>query len=201
MGTFPHHPASHHGAGRCSPASASSRQPIELLDTAGGGALTVRALTERLSTGSGAIYHHVGTMNELLEAATDTVIADALATPSAEPTALARGLGAAGTPEEEIRAVALGLFDAVTEHPWGAVTLRVFESIGRPMHALGVLQRDWFATTSTMGHYFLGATAQKPARRTAPATGGRLGARPNAPSSSTPHPGHGRTLTPMTTRS
>ncbi|GAA5056547.1 AcrR family transcriptional regulator [Thermocatellispora tengchongensis] len=147
---------------------------IELLDTAGEGALTVRTLTERLSTGSGAIYHHVGTMNELLEAAIDSVIADALAALSTEPAAPVRGLGAAGTPEDEIRAVALGLFDAVTEHPWlaaqvavqitrnpwGSVTRRVFESIGRPMRALGVPQRDWFATTSTLVHYFLGAIAQ-----------------------------------------
>lgn len=137
---------------------------IELLDTAGEGALTVRTLTERLATGSGAIYHHVGNRNELLQAAIDTVIADALA-------ALPRS---AGTPEDEIRAVALALFDAVTEHPWlaaqlavqitrnpwGTVTLRVFEGIGRPMLALGVPQRDWFATTSTLVHYILGATTQ-----------------------------------------
>ncbi|NUT93424.1 MAG: TetR/AcrR family transcriptional regulator [Saccharothrix sp.] len=136
---------------------------IELLDTTGGSALTVRALTERLSTGSGAIYHHVGTMNELLQAAIDTVIAEALSEPAA-----------ATTPEDEIRAVALGLFDAVTDHPWlagqlavqitrnpwGSVTLRIFESLGRPMSALGVPRHDWFATTSTLVHYLIGATTQ-----------------------------------------
>ncbi len=138
---------------------------IELLDTTGESALTVRMLTERLSTGSGAIYHHVGTMNDLLEAASDTVIANALAVPPA-----------ADTPEDEIRAVALALFDAATEHPWlaaqlaaqitrnpwGSVTLRIFESFGRPMRALGVPQPDWFTTTSTLVHYFIGATTQGP---------------------------------------
>ncbi|MGK3209188.1 TetR/AcrR family transcriptional regulator [Amycolatopsis sp. MEPSY49] len=138
---------------------------VELLDTAGEGALTVRTLSERLATGSGAIYHHVGRRNELLQAAIETVIGDALA---------ATGTGAGGTPEDEVRAAALALFDAVTEHPWlaaqlavqitrnpwGAVTLRVFESIGRPMLALGVPRRDWFATTSTLVHYILGATTQ-----------------------------------------
>lgn len=110
-------------------------------------------------------------MNELLQAATDTVIADDLA---ALPTEPATSPGPASPPEDEIRAVALGLFDAVTEHPWlaaqfatqitrnpwGSVTLRIFESIGRPMRALGVPQRDWFATTSTLVHYILGATTQ-----------------------------------------
>ncbi|GAA4662038.1 TetR/AcrR family transcriptional regulator [Amycolatopsis dongchuanensis] len=141
---------------------------IELLDAAGEGALTVRALSERLATGSGAIYHHVGNMNELLQVAIDRVIADALAALPAD------GSGATRTPEEEIRAVALGLFDAVTKHPWlaaqlavqltrspwGPVTVRVFESIGRPVRSLGVPQPDWFAATSALVHYILGATTQ-----------------------------------------
>ncbi|MET8001492.1 TetR/AcrR family transcriptional regulator [Nonomuraea glycinis] len=143
---------------------------VELLDTVGEGALTVRALTGRLATGPGAIYWHIGNMDELLEAATDAVVATALAT---QPAGRAE-VTEAGAPQDEIRAVALGLFDAVTEHPWlatqlavqltrnpwGPVTLRIFESIGRPVRALGVPRGDWFATTSTLVHYILGATAQ-----------------------------------------
>ncbi|MEV0146479.1 MULTISPECIES: TetR/AcrR family transcriptional regulator [unclassified Nonomuraea] len=138
---------------------------VELLDAVGQGALTVRALTGRLATGPGAIYWHIGNMDELLEAATDAVVATALATRPAQPV---------GAPQDEIRAAALGLFDAVTEHPWlaaqlavqltrnpwGPVTLRIFESIGRPVRALGVPQGDWFTTTSTLVHYILGATTQ-----------------------------------------
>ena len=47
---------------------------IEILDTDGEGALTFRALTARLATGSGALYWHVANKNELLTAATDDVI-------------------------------------------------------------------------------------------------------------------------------
>ncbi|MGP3959966.1 TetR/AcrR family transcriptional regulator [Nonomuraea sp. 3N208] len=153
---------------------------VELLDEVGKGALTVRALTGRLATGSGAIYWHIGNMDELLEAATDAVVATALATRPAQPTQPAQPAettdagGAIGAPQDEIRAVALGLFDAVTEHPWlaaqlavqltrnpwGPVTLRIFESIGRPVRTLGVPQGDWFTTTSTLVHYILGATTQ-----------------------------------------
>jgi AcrR family transcriptional regulator len=180
---------------------------IELLDAGGEGALTVRALTERLSTGAGAIYHHVGNMNELGQAATETVIADALPWPVASgggagesggaeeagETGKAGRAGRAGKagesgragevggsggprerPEDRIRAVALGLYDAATEHswlasrlaaqltrePWGAVTPRIFESMGRPLRDLGVPRGDWFTTTSTLVHYVLGATSQ-----------------------------------------
>ena len=148
---------------------------VELLDAAGKGALTVRALTGRLATGAGAIYWHIGNMDELLEAATDAVVATALAARPTQPAAeTTEAGGATGAPQDEIRAVALGLFDAVTEHPWlaaqlavqltrnpwGPVTLRIFESIGRPVRTLGVPQGDWFTTTSTLVHYILGATTQ-----------------------------------------
>lgn len=148
---------------------------IELLDTAGEGTLTVRALSEHLSTGSGAIYHHVGNMSELLQAATDSVIAAGLpAHPAAAGPAPGPGAGTAGAPEDGIRTVALSLYDAVAEHPWlatqlasqitrspwGAVTPRVFESIGRHVRAMGVPRRTWFTTTSTLVHYILGATTQ-----------------------------------------
>lgn len=70
--------------------------------------------------------------------------------------------------------MALGLYDAATEHswlasrlaaqltrePWGAVTPRIFESMGRPLRDLGVPRGDWFTTTSTLVHYVLGATSQ-----------------------------------------
>lgn len=143
---------------------------VELLDAVGQGALTVRALTGRLATGPGAIYWHIGNMDELLEAATDAVVATALATQPAERAKATE----TGAPQDEIRAVALGLFEAVTEHPWlatqlavqltrnpwGSVTVRIFEGIGRPVRALGVPRGDWFITTSTLVHYILGATTQ-----------------------------------------
>src|SRR4051794_7434739 len=51
---------------------------VELLDATGEGGLTFRALTERLTTGPGAIYWHVANKDELLGAATEAVIAAAL---------------------------------------------------------------------------------------------------------------------------
>ncbi|MFH8349950.1 TetR/AcrR family transcriptional regulator [Streptomyces sp. NPDC018045] len=138
---------------------------VDLLDMGGEGALTVRAMTERLATGAGAIYYHVGNRDELLDAATETVIAAALA---AEPTR------APVTPEEEIRVVALALFDAITEHQWlatrltlqvvrnphGPVTVGIFERLGRQVGALGVPRASWFDATSALVHYLLGAVSQ-----------------------------------------
>ncbi|WP_405162848.1 TetR family transcriptional regulator [Nocardia sp. NBC_01499] len=138
---------------------------VELLDAAGEGGLTFRTLTERLATGPGAIYWHVANKGELLAAATDAVVVAALAGAPAE---------SAGSPQDEIRAVALALFDAIDEHawfatqlalqfsrsPWGAVTPRIFESIGRQVRALGVPAGNWFTATSALVHYILGATSQ-----------------------------------------
>ncbi|GAB3908004.1 TetR/AcrR family transcriptional regulator [Kibdelosporangium lantanae] len=138
---------------------------IEVLDTAGESGLTFRVLTQRLATGPGAIYWHVANKDELLDAATDAVVA------------LAVKPAGHGSPRDEIRAVALGLFDAIDAHPWlatqlavqlsrspwGSVTPRLFESIGRQVMALDVPESDWFTAASTLVHYILGATVQNAA--------------------------------------
>lgn len=168
---------------------------VELLDTAGEGGLTFRALTERLATGPGAIYWHVANKDELLDAATDAVVAAALA---AGPTAHAESAGHAkpakpaepakpgepaepakspDSPQDKIRAIAFGLFDAMEGHPWlptqlalqlsrspwGSVTPQIFESIGRQVRALGVPEGHWFTATSALVHYILGAAGQNAA--------------------------------------
>jgi AcrR family transcriptional regulator len=141
---------------------------VDLLDTAGEGGLTFRALTERLSTGPGAIYWHVANKSELLDAATDAVVATALATEPAE---------SPDSPRNGIHAVALGLFDAIDEHPWLATQLstqlsrnpwksvapRIFESIGRQVHALGIPEDSWFTASATLVYYILGAAGQNSA--------------------------------------
>lgn len=138
---------------------------VELLDAGGEDALTSRALAERLATGPGAIHYHVGSRAELLDTVTETVVTAALA---------ARPTGAAATPGDEIRVVALALFDAVAEHPWlatrlilqvvrnpvGPVTVGIFERIGRQVEALGVPRASWFDAASTLVHYLLGAVSQ-----------------------------------------
>ena len=143
---------------------------VELLDATGAGGLTFRALTQRLATGPGAIYWHVANKDELLGAATEGVVAAALEVDSP------------GSPREAIRAVALGLFDAVAAHswlatqlavqlsraPWGLVAARIFERIGRQVRALGVPERDWFVATSALVHYILGAAGQNASNARAP---------------------------------
>jgi AcrR family transcriptional regulator len=145
---------------------------VELLDAAGEGGLTFRALAERLTTGPGAIYWHVANKDELLGAATDAVVAAALAV---EP-------GSTGSPQDGIRAVALGLFDAIDDHPWlatqlatqlsrsplGSVTPRIYESIGRRVVALGVPEGSRFTTTSALVHHILGAAGQNAANSRGP---------------------------------
>nr|BFD87897.1 TetR/AcrR family transcriptional regulator [Streptomyces sp. Xyl84] len=180
---------------------------VDLLDAAGENGLTFRALTERLATGPGAIYWHVANKEELLGAATEAVVTSALtagpgaagapagagapgggdtggAPAKAGTGGAAAGPGgpgeaapAAGSPQDAIRAVALGLFDAIEEHPWlatqlalqlsrnpwGSVTPRIFESLGRQVAALGVPEAGWFTAASALVHYVLGAAGQNAA--------------------------------------
>jgi AcrR family transcriptional regulator len=132
---------------------------IEILDADGESALTVRALTARLATGSGAIYWHVANKNDLLAAITDDVMARVV-------TEVAGG----AEPRAAIRAIALGVFDAIDAHPWlGAqlsrepwqsAVLRIFESIGGQLQALGVPGRAQFDCASALLNYVLGLAGQ-----------------------------------------
>ncbi|ADO71698.1 Transcriptional regulator, TetR family [Stigmatella aurantiaca DW4/3-1] len=135
---------------------------IEILDADGESALTFRALTTRLATGSGAIYWHVANKNDLLAATTNDVIARVM-------TDVASG----AEPREAIRAIALGVFDAIDAHPWvGAqlsrepwqsAMLQIFESVGGQLQALGVPERAQFASASALVNYILGVAGQNAA--------------------------------------
>ena len=132
---------------------------IEILDADGESALTFRALTARLATGTGAIYWHVANKNELLAATTNDVIARVM-------TEVVSG----AEPREAIRAIALGVFDAIDAHPWvGAqlsrepwqsAMLQIFESIGEQLQALGVPERAQFDCASALVNYILGLAGQ-----------------------------------------
>lgn len=131
---------------------------IELLDAAGEGGLTFRALSAHLKTGPGAIYWHVANKGELLAAATDAVLAPALAVDAS-----------AGTPEDTIRAIALGVFDAVEAHPWAGTQLstpsqptllRLFDRVGRQLQALGVPRAAQFDSASAVWSYIHGVARQ-----------------------------------------
>ena len=135
---------------------------IEILDTGGEAALTVRALAARLATGSEAIYWHVADKDELLAAATDEVIARVM-------TELVSG----AEPREAIRAIALGVFDAIDAHPWVGsqlfrepwrpAMLEIIESVGVRLHALGVPEAAQFDSVSAVLHYILGVAGQNAA--------------------------------------
>jgi AcrR family transcriptional regulator len=132
---------------------------IEILDTDGESALTFRALTARLATGAGAIYHHVAGKDELLAATTDHVIAGVM-------TEVVSG----AAPREAIRAIALGVFDAIDAHPWVGTQLsrepwqfaimQILESVGEQLQVLGVPVRAQFDCASALANYVLGLAGQ-----------------------------------------
>jgi AcrR family transcriptional regulator len=134
----------------------------EILDAEGEDALTLRALTVRLTTGYGAIYHHVADRSDLLAAAADDVIAG-----------VGTGQGTGTEPREALRAVALSLFDAIAAHPWvGAQLIRepwrpalldIYESIGAQLQAAGVPERSRFDAAGTLMNYILGVAGQNAA--------------------------------------
>jgi AcrR family transcriptional regulator len=132
---------------------------IEILDTDGESALTFRALAARLATGSGAIYWHIANKNDLLAATTDDVITRVM-------TEVVTG----AEPREAIRAIALGVFDAIDAHPWvgtqlsrepwQSTMLQIFEGIGGQLQALGVPERAQFDCASALVNYVLGLAGQ-----------------------------------------
>ena len=135
---------------------------IALLDTAGEGGLTFRALAARLATGAGAIYWHVADKDDLFTAASDAIVARAMqAAPPGD------------TPQAGIRAVALAVFEAMDAHPWlGSAlsrapgqlpTVRILERLGGQVDALGVPQeRQWMAACALL-NYLLGVSGQNAA--------------------------------------
>ncbi len=132
---------------------------IEILDDKGEDALTFRALAARLATGSGAIYWHVTDKNDLLTAATDHVIARVM-------TDAVRG----STPQDVIRTIALGVFDAIHAHPWVGgqlsrnpwqyAVLRMLEGVGGQVKALGVPQQAQFNAATALMSFILGLAGQ-----------------------------------------
>jgi AcrR family transcriptional regulator len=132
---------------------------IAILDAGGETGLTFRALSERLATGPGAIYWHIASKSELLTAACDAIVASTLN---------AHGVGA--TPKETIRALALGMFDAIDAHPWvgSALTqaaaqlpmVRILERIGQQVRVLGVPDEEQWATVGALLNYILGVGGQ-----------------------------------------
>ena len=135
---------------------------IDILDAGGEAALTFRALAARLATGSGAIYWHVADKDALLAAPAEAIVAGVVTE-----------VRAAGGPRETIRGIALGMFDAIDAHPWVGAQLarapwqsamvRIFESVGRQLQALGVPERAQFDAASALLNFILGVAGQNAA--------------------------------------
>lgn len=131
---------------------------IELLDTAGENALTVRALTAHLNTGRGAIYHHVASKEALLAAAADAVVGTVL--DGSESL----------IPRQTLRACALGVFDALVDHPWVGAQLgrdprqpavhRIWKAVGSELERIGIDGAMLPDAGAALVNYILGAAAQ-----------------------------------------
>jgi len=132
---------------------------IQILDADGESALTFRALAAQLATGSGAIYWYIADKNQLFAAATDHVIAR-----------VTSETGRGAEPRDAIRALALGVFDAIDAHPWVGgqlsrdpwqyAVLRILEGVGGQVQALGVPEHAQFNAATALLSFILGLAGQ-----------------------------------------
>lgn len=135
---------------------------VALLDESGEPGLTFRALAQRLETGAGAIYWHIDDKRDLVLAACDLFVGPAVQAPADD------------APDERIRAIAIGLFDAMEAHPWMGAALavaagelplvRILEALGQQVRALGVDDAGQWSTTQALMSYILGVGGQHAAR-------------------------------------
>ncbi|MBO3738840.1 TetR/AcrR family transcriptional regulator [Actinoplanes flavus] len=117
---------------------------IELLDEHGERGFTFKLLTERLRTGAGAVYWHVANKEELVRLCADRVLGDALA--------------AAG-PEQDLRSLALSVYDALDRHSWAARHVIVLPSLPHALHLLDRIGTLLTGTPLPAERRFLVATA------------------------------------------
>lgn len=128
-------------------------EAVALLDEAGAPALTFRALAQRLGGGVASIYWYVASKDELLDRATDHVIGGVLADVEALPVS--------DDPIDDLRAMAMTLFDAIMDRPWlGAYfmrntdvqgnALRLYERLGRQTLRLDLTARQRFHAVSAI---------------------------------------------------
>ncbi|VXB88394.1 Tetracycline repressor protein class H [Microbacterium sp. 8M] len=134
---------------------------VEILDESGAQGLTIRALAARLGGGVASVYWYVSGRDELLDLAADSVLGGVL-----EATADVGG----PDPIEDIRTIALAMFDAIVDRPWlGAYalrdtasqihSLRLYERIGEHVMRLDLTARQTFHATSAVVGYVIGTAA------------------------------------------
>lgn len=137
-------------------------EAVALLDEAGEPALTFRALAARLGTGVGSIYWYVSSKDELLDRASDHVLADVL-------TATAH-VGSSADPLDDVRDVAVALFDAIAARPWlGSYFLNnagfqpnglmIYERLGQQVLRLDLTPRQLYQGVSAVLGFVVGVAA------------------------------------------
>jgi AcrR family transcriptional regulator len=160
-------------------ADAVISEAVRLLDEAGPAALTFRALAARLGGGVASIYWYVASKDELLDRAADSVLGGVLAA--------TEGCTGGADPVDDLRAIAVTLFDAIVERPWlGAYFLRdtgtqpngllLYERIGEQVLRLHLAPRQSFHAVSAVVGYVIGIAAdlgQQPPREVADGSIGR----------------------------
>nr|WSW71419.1 TetR/AcrR family transcriptional regulator [Streptomyces sp. NBC_00995] len=135
---------------------------VALLDEAGEQALTLRALAARLGTGVGSIYWYVSGKDELLDRAIDHVLGGALAA--------VEGRTRSDAPIDDLRLMAVTLFDAIVDRPWlGAHfmrniaewgnSLRLYEQLGQQTLRLDLTPRQRFHAVSAIVGVVIGSAA------------------------------------------
>lgn len=135
---------------------------VAILDESGESALTFRALAARLGGGVGSIYWYVSNKDELLNRATDQVMEAVLTTTEA--------LGDDGDPIDNVRDIAMALFQAIVERPWLAAYfmrnttiqsngLLLYERLGEQLLRLNRPPRQTFHAVSAVLGYVIGVAA------------------------------------------
>jgi len=139
-------------------------ESVALLDEAGAGGLTFRALASRLGTGVGTIYWYVSSKDELLERAADSVLAGVLAQTA--------HLGTGEDPIAEVREMAIAFYSATVNRPWlGAYFLQdsgtqpnglaFYDQMGRELMRLDLTPRQQLDGIAAIMAYVVGVAADR----------------------------------------
>ncbi|KAB2812548.1 TetR/AcrR family transcriptional regulator [Pimelobacter simplex] len=137
-------------------------EAVALLDEAGEPALTFRALAARLGGGVASIYWYVANKDELLDRATDHVLAGVLVD--------TEGFTGSPDPIDDLRAIAVSLFGTIVERPWLAAYfmrdtatqpngLLLYERMGQQVLRLGLTPRQSFHAVSAVLGFVIGIAA------------------------------------------
>lgn len=143
-------------------------EAVALLDEAGDSALTFRALAARLGGGAASIYWYVSNKDELLDRASDHIVAQVLADTA--------GFHGSEDPIDDLRGIAVTLFDAIADRPWlGAYFMRdtevqpnalaLYERLGQQVLRLDLTPKQSFHAVSAVMGFVVGIAAdlgQKP---------------------------------------